>query len=95
MRLKNAKSNVKIKKKVDYIAANSLSNDIIFFIVNFNLRISLIVLEIARRFRIINIIILIIKNDYIKKHTKKKFEFLKKINMQIIESNYFNIINIY
>ena len=74
MCLKNEKSNVEIKKNVDCIAANFSSNDIIFFIVNFNLRILLIVLKIARRFRVINIVILMIKNDYTKKHAKKKIE---------------------
>ena len=80
MRLKNAKSNVEIEKNVDSIATNFLSNDIIFFIVNLNLRVLLIVSKIARRFRMIDIAILIIRNDYTEKHAEKKKDRIFKKN---------------
>ena len=72
------------------------SNDIDFFIVNFSFENLLIVSTIARRFLMINIVILMIKNEYIEKHAGKKneIELLKKINTQSIESNDFSIIKL-
>ena len=93
MRLKKTNEIAEIDKNVDCKITNCFSDEIFFFIVNFNLKILTIVSKIVRRFRENHIAIKIKKNHYSEKHTEKeKNDFLKKIIKQTIESTDFSII---